>query len=264
MTFTIKRIIALTVVLAGAVTSFVILNTSPEKSSGIGVSTAGSGPGFDFQADSSEVFTPSGSQNDRLLDNKNLTDNLAKLYAQKIINDNPDGVTSSEYGDEISVFSTETANTILQEQLTQGLKFEPFKKSDLNISDTNSSARQLSYLENVSKSSKENFGSLKYNFAEILDEWALKENNEPMKDYVSRVPSQIEDLKTLAVPSELADFHLQNLNLWAKKLVIFTAIINMNNDPLKTFLAVQELPNIVQESLDLQDLIEKKYKTLKG
>jgi hypothetical protein len=264
MPLTIKKIIALTVVLVGAVTSLIILKISPEKEVGISVSTTGSGPNFNFQADSSEIFSPSVNKDNELSENRNLTDSLARLYAQTIINENPDGITSSEYGSEINVFSTETATTILQEQLGQGLTFKPFESSDLKISDNNSSINQLSYLENVGKISQKNFGNLKYNFAEMLDEWALKENNAPMEGYVSRIPNQIEDLKILTVPSELIDFHLQNLNLWKKKLVIFTAIINMKNDPLKTFLAAQELPNIVQESLDLQDIVEKKYTTLKG
>jgi len=53
--------------------------------------------------------------------------------------------------------------------------------------------------------------------------------------------NQIDDLLALKVPSQLSAWHLQNLNLWEKKLVVYKAILNLDTDPLKASLAIQQI-----------------------
>ena len=73
---------------------------------------------------------------------------------------------------------------------------------------------------------------------------------------------EMSDLLALRVPTQLSAWHLQNLNLWEKKLVVYNAILDLNNDPLKATLAIQEINNVGQENEDLQNTLNNYVKKL--
>ncbi len=265
MTLLNKKIIAFAIVTSGLLVSFFILKSPPpQRTDTTFLTTKSNNPNLDFKTAS---LVPSKTPNLKFPSppqNTNLTDKLGQAFIQAIIGPSSKSVLSSDGVTDIIVPSQESVSKILQEQLSQGLSFSQFDRNDIRVSNKTSPADQLAYLETLNYLSKKNFANLKNNFVDMLDEWALKQNNEPLKEYLSRIPEQVDDLLSLTVPSTLADFHLRNLNLWQKKLSVFTALINMNDDPLKTYLAVQEMPTIVDESLALQDFVEKKYEELKG
>lgn len=241
---------------------FIIYGPPSQKNEGVDFTVAeNSNSNLNFKTNST-ADTPTSNFLIPSVRDENLTDKLGKTYAQAIIGLNPDDPLSVNGERGLNVPSQESVNAVLQEQLSQKLSFDLFKKGDLKISNENSAVDKLTYLEKLNGLSEKNFSNLKGNFVEMLDEWALKQNNEPLKDYLLRIPKQINDILSLSVPSDLADFHLQNLNLWQKKLTAFTAMLNMNEDPIKSYLAIQELPGIVEENLTLQDFVEKQYEAL--
>ncbi len=259
-----KKTTAVLIVITGLLASFFIIKSPAKDGSGItSLTTKSNSPGLNLQQSSSKNIQ-SAQVGYPIDENQNLTEELAKIYARTIIDANSNEGLSPAEKQQAAVFSPETAGEIVERYLPQEMEITAFTDADLKIFNSNSTADQLSYLEAINNLSEKNFTNLKANFVEMLDEWALNQNNEPIEEYVSRIPKHINDLLSLAVPSGLADFHLQNLNLWQKKLTVFAAILNMNDDPLKTFLAVQELPTIVEESFALQDFIEDKYQNLRG
>jgi hypothetical protein len=57
------------------------------------------------------------------------------------------------------------------------------------------------------------------------------------------------------VPQQLKTWHLQSVNLWEKKIIVFRAILNMGSDPLKTILAMKEVDGINKETVNLQNVM---------
>ena len=48
----------------------------------------------------------------------------------------------------------------------------------------------------------------------------------------------------------------------AKKYEAFSALLNLDSDPLKTYLAFQKLPQIFEESFNLQAILEERFYTI--
>ena len=91
----------------------------------------------------------------------------------------------------------------------------------------------------------------------------LEENNPDLLNYlIKAIPSHIDDLLILEVPSLWASAHLQMLNIWQEKLAIYQAVVDMQSDPLKTYVALQQFTDVVQKDLDLQIILIQKYEEL--
>ena len=87
-------------------------------------------------------------------------------------------------------------------------------------------------------------------------------NTDGLETYAKIATNQIDDLMALETPSLWKSFHLQNLNLWYKKLSVFNAFLNLGNDSLKTILAFQRLPDIMEETVNLQSVLENRFMEL--
>ena len=76
------------------------------------------------------------------------------------------------------------------------------------------------------------------------------------------IPNFINDLLEIPAPNSMSAIHIEFLNLWQKKLTTYQAIKNMNTDPLMAYLALQQIPEIIQEDTNLQSVLIERYKEL--
>ena len=187
---------------------------------------------------------------------KNLTDRVANLYTGEIVKVNKNDSASIKNSGTLTlpsqdIFDT-TFNTILQEPLT----FASFTKNDVAISSDNSLSAKRAYfltlqttVSSQMKNSKKEIDALTVFFS--------KQDGSLLAQFLGTLNKSVNDLLKMRVPSELVLFHLQALNTFQKKLEVYNAISNINIDPVKTVVAIDEIPKIAGEIKDISVEISK-------
>lgn len=191
----------------------------------------------------------------------NLTDAFAKLYFQEMVKQNPDNFQPDQKGLKLP---TDISNLALPEdqvaQLTdQSFQIAPFEIKDIKTTNDNSTQAQLAYVKALQEINEKNFSRIENNIFDIANQWLFEQKKEPLQTIVKIIPGQIKDLLNLTVPSLWQEFHLQNLNLWQKKLVAYSALLGSEQDPLKSMMAMQQVSPLLKENLGLDKILQQKF-----
>ncbi|PIR07553.1 hypothetical protein COS46_02990 [Candidatus Jorgensenbacteria bacterium CG03_land_8_20_14_0_80_38_39] len=234
--------------------SFIVLTSSKNKSPSLNEIKISDYNSDFFQFERKPIAPPLPLGVNPLDNEKNLTENLAKIYAQKLVKRNPNGPVNNNNQSQITVPSQNLAQEVLLDKLNQKFSFPQFSRADLKINEDNSLLGQQQYVKNLWVISQKNFrDSLNpdSNIRKVIFNFIDQKDSRDLQNYINVLALQIKDVKDLAVPSSWETFHLQALNLWQKEYTILSSILNMDSDSLKTILASQELINISQEESDL-------------
>jgi hypothetical protein len=193
---------------------------------------------------------------------QNLTDLLAESYLEEVVRKNPAGPQRVNGKKTLVLPSEEIFAEALAKTKKEIGPSKLFGENDIKIINDASRAAELAYLENLNKINQKNFGEFKKSIIEILDEWITNQNGKLLEKYVSLIPAQIQDLLSLPTPIRWKQFHLQNLNLWQKKLAVYSALLNLRNDPLASLLALEQVSPVIEETMILDDTLEERFNEL--
>ncbi|MCP6720122.1 MAG: hypothetical protein KJI72_02220 [Patescibacteria group bacterium] len=190
----------------------------------------------------------------------NLTELVAQAYAKELLKNVERG--SGRVEERNLNIATPDLQQVLQEKIVQDFDFPKFNLKDIRISGDNSSENQITYMEAIDSLLRENFSGFKKDINIALEEF-FKENNPQTIHYLtSHISDYINGLLELETPPQWQEYHLQYTNLWYKKLLMYQAVLNIQTDPLKTYVVIQTLPEIIQEDLDLQSILIQRYEEL--
>ncbi len=190
----------------------------------------------------------------------NLTDLLAQLYVSKVVAQNQ-GLPPR--GGPMKVPPDTAIAEAIQEQVVQGFRYERlYTARDVRTIADASADAQLEYLTAFRAATAKNFAAIRKSIFDMVSDLATKQDDRALRAYVAAIPKQIDDLLTLRVPAPWSVFHIENLNLWEKKLEVYTALLNSADDPLKAYLALQELGSIDAENRSLQTLLNENVSDL--
>jgi hypothetical protein len=255
-----RKIIAFVIVFAGIAFFLINVSSPTPKNSGLLLGVQGRSDinsNLNFKSAESPSTNALGSLTAAVNgDNSNLTDALAQAYLQNVFSVNTDVVSNGSS----SQIALPTLN--LDQEMSQGLKFKQLGIKDIRISPDNSKENQIKYLLSLSTINEKNFKGFNLDISSVLENLLTKKDGQPLQKYLGIASRQINDLLLLPVPSAWQDFHLQNLNLWQKKIIVYGALLDQVTDPLKTVVAIQEIPDVIQESLNLQTTLEEQVKKL--
>lgn len=257
-----KTLIALLIFVSGVSASFFILakkTTTVSKNDLVVLKTnpAQTGSQFDFQRAALIDNLPPETLNNPLKEteqSQNFTENLAQAYAQKTLQENNINTKTAEKITQ-QVFDNNNFKEIIYPQLTE---------KDIKISDDNSLNAQIKYLRDFSAIGQKNFKSFNTPITTIIEQLIVSENQAPMKEYLAIAQAQIKDLAQIATPSLWKTFHLQNLNLWQKKIAVYNALLNKTEDPLKAIIAFQIINSLRIENENLQTILKNTNNDLKS
>ncbi len=253
------KIVALLILTSSLVVSLFILKT-PAKNKVFPLDSSfqeSDNPSLSFKSALKLLNQKTNSENGSELSN-NLTENLAAIYAGEIAKN----IESSGSFNESSLNPDDfDLSQILQGQ-TDLLAIPKYGLKDIKISDDNSVKNQIVYLESIDALLKENFGGFHKNLTIAIDEFFNKKDPTSLNYLVEHIPGYLNGLLTHPVPSLWQTVHLQILNLWQKKLVVYRAILDFNADPLKAYAALQYIFPIAEEDINLQTVMIKRYEEL--
>jgi hypothetical protein len=254
-----RKIISAAVLLGGLALFLIILNLPGKNGSDSPSASASNGDtydsGFEYKADQNRNSVTNPEQTaDGLSTGDNLTENLADSFSGGIFDANGE-ISQDQENPQVALPNSDAVGNAISQSLNQTLQFPIFSEKDLRIVSDDSENTRTAYLESLGKVSGENFNGLKTPISSILNEFFEKNDSSKLSKYVAIAENQITDLLALKVPRRFSAWHLQNLNLWEKKLVVYKAILGMNDDPLKAIIAMKEVNNVLQENDNLQKVI---------
>ena len=214
-------------------------------------------PLVDFSGLSQETSegTPNQAGGDSALGN-NLTDNLAKLYLGEIAKRNP----TLAGAETLTLPNESSLNELMAAQITQGIKSKTYTRKDIRISEVSGLSAERVYLESFAAITQKNFKNVSGGIDRFLGALLEKKNSEPLRKYIEAASAEIADLLALETPRSLADLHLENLNLWQKKISVYGALFDSENDPLRSFPALQSIESLFSEN----KLLDEKFSEFFG
>ena len=250
-----RRVLALFVLVAAvAMSVFILTPNRKEKDVFVINPTKNNNPSLQFESGATYLLGVSAIETkprNSEEETDNLTELLIKSYERRV----------SE--NEGSLLSDEDLSANIQESIARGLNVPWLTSEDVITSNDNSEAGQVAYTEFVDDALYKNFKEFEGETAITALQKFLEENNPDLLNYlIKAIPSHIDDLLILEVPSLWASAHLQMLNIWQEKLAIYQAVVDMQSDPLKTYVALQQFTDVVQKDLDLQIILIQKYEEL--
>lgn len=243
----------------GGLVLFVVIINLPagsgvQKSPNDAGGAVGLDSGLQYQVNQNRnIVTNPAPTGETSADANNLTDQLAQTLSQNILQAN--GSVTSNGTSTIRLPSSDYMSNALDASMNQGLQFPIFTDKDIRVGKDNSVGAQLAYINNLGKVTDNNFSGFKVSVTDMLDNFFKQNNSAPLAKYVDIAGNQVNGLLALEVPEQMKVWHIQNLNLWEKKLVVYRAILNFDSDPLKAVLAAKEVDNVITETNDLQKVL---------
>lgn len=202
----------------------------------------------------------------------NFTDLVAQLQFQKLLEQNPDSL-SGLLIDNVNA-QTQTMNRLpdlmadvnLESQewtaiAAQLIAVQSFQKKDVKTTFDDSPANQLRYLLALIENNQSRFAGFNDSILTMINQW-MAGQPQKLQRYVAVIPEQMKDLLNLPVPINLIDFHLKNLNLWQKKHQIYGALTALDQDPVKSLIALHYIERLVAETAELNAFLQEKLDAL--
>lgn len=262
-----KGLAAFVIVGLSVIVSFFIIS-SPKNSQKEGVASSflrsSNNPFLSFQSSNIKTQNPTITQKISPLKTDNLTEELASIITESIANSNPDGLKEGKKIIPPDPNLLEEKTLQFKEKAAKFLGEDVFTEKDIIITDDNSKEAQLAYLKKLDETTKKNFTGFDKSFAELFNSWLETGDPSDVKTYTKIAAAQIKDLLAIRVPSLWKPFHLQNLNLWQKKLAAYQALLETKEDPVKAMVAFKVLPQLLTETVLLQETLQKKFIELKS
>lgn len=191
----------------------------------------------------------------------NITETVAGIYLEGFFQKNQNLLGNPEALSEKLNF--DLSDLAIPENMERTvIAFNLFEKGSFPITADTGPAAQMAYLEKIGELMEKNLSSIDGNITEIIDSWLDEKNPRPLENYIESARQQISDLQKISVPANWEQFHLQNLNLWQKKIAVYETVLESGSDPLKAYVAVQMMPDIAKENDSLQKIISEKYELL--
>ncbi|OGM90387.1 hypothetical protein A2999_00280 [Candidatus Wolfebacteria bacterium RIFCSPLOWO2_01_FULL_38_11] len=139
--------------------------------------------------------------------------------------------------------------------------------NNLKISNDNSREAKNRYLEEIKKISQKHFNTVQYqNFSkEIIDEIdksCFGEDSLLINKLINIYQLIADDYLNIVVPSDWLDFHKKAVAHYKKNYLTYQFISNCSSDPIGGYLAVQSLQLLIDEAVEVQNLLNEKYKEI--
>lgn len=199
----------------------------------------------------------------------NLTEMLAKIIAGKILEENKDGLIKTGTGEPKLLMPNEQA--LLQELTVQLTNLntgslnlnQPINESDLKISHDNSKEAQIKYLEDIKKISETNFGKLNNKTAiDLLKEASITGNTSSLNNLVNVYKLIVNDYLHTEFPSSWLSFHKQVITHFQNATTIYQVLADFQNDPIKAYLAIEMVDQLITSAENIQGLLNQKVKDI--
>lgn len=190
--------------------------------------------------------------------NNNLTREIAKNIADQIREKNQNGL--NEKNGKLAI-AVPNLDTIYQETFNKYLNsdslglYPEIDAAKLNISLDNSQENQIKYLVNLRDINKNRFGEFDKQSNDILNDVFGKNDVSSTQQLIAIYENIVADYYQIAVPSSWVEFHKKILSHFISAKIVYGAIANFGNDPIKAYEAFQSISRIENSETEFQTLL---------
>ena len=256
-----RTLIALLITLGSiGVSLFVILRGGVGQSPEAAIA-AGSEPSaaLRFPASLPTVIPGNGTAAAALqFDPTNMSDLLANSFLQNIEGKNPEGPTDGT----IKLPNENTVADLIAEGATESISFKNFTERDIRVGKDDLRETQVAYLDALDRLTRQHFNSIGKTVFDAVDEFNRTGRATLFERFAATIPGYLADILALPVPPSLKEAHLAWLNLWQKKRAVYETITKAGDDPLKAYVGLQQITEIVNEDVRLQSNLIDAYQRL--
>ncbi|MEK7555548.1 MAG: hypothetical protein AAB516_01880 [Patescibacteria group bacterium] len=201
-------------------------------------------------------------------DSSNLTEMIAKVIANKVIEQNKNGLTKTETGEQ--KLAAPNQEVIIQE-LTRQLSNldsnllnpnQPINENDLNISQDNSQEAQIKYIEKISKIHQNYFWGFNKDFLAVLSDAFERNDTVPANQLANIYKNTSDDFLNLTVPSDWLEIHKRLISYFQTSEFVLRAVANYSNDPVKALMALDVIDHLLIDGKTNRELFNQKIKEL--
>ena len=192
----------------------------------------------------------------------NLTENMIGMYLDELSKRNGGMLRqdAKNGGLQLKTIPKDLAANILENGIPTEVPFVRFTEKDVRVLKDSTSDSEFAYLTAYDQLLHKHFAPLKgKTIFTGIKELSTKGTSSVLQQLVVIIPAFINELRIVSVPATLTATHLEALNLWQKKLATYKALINSVEDPLRAYIAAQNIPEIVEEDILLQAVLIRHY-----
>ena len=193
---------------------------------------------------------------------QNLTEEIGKTMASKILGASKD-LLNYKAGEELSQEEKQ-----ISDELTNQLKNknylplnQPIDEKSLKIAADSISAKKQ-YLESLTAIVQKCSGEFNKSVADVLKNVFEKNDPAPAKKLSEIYQCSYVSLINVSAPSPWLSLHKDLLVYYQNAKIIYEAISNYQNDPLKAYLAVNAIEGLIDSNNQLQTILEIKAKSV--
>jgi len=144
---------------------------------------------------------------------------------------------------------------------------QPVKETDLKISQDNSKTAKLKYFQNLDEISINRFNDPSHKITpqqttdNVIADCSVNVSALD-KELANFYPSVVKDYLNVAVPSDFINLHEKIIMHFNNAALIYQALTNCFQDPIKGYIAAQALPSLAEETITIQAALGEKYKEI--
>lgn len=196
------------------------------------------------------------------LSDENVTDKVIQKYGEELFRLNEDAVqggfaTSSP----LTPPSEEFLGSLLSGELDKSLSIPLFQIADIHVRSEKGTEESVRlYGQSFQRISDKNLAGLPAQaglstpFLSSVSLALFESKPSSLQSHIAAAKAQVDDLLGLPVPKELSSFHLELLNLWQRRFVIGSALLQ-NDDPLKNMAALNSLSDAMDKEEEVFALL---------
>lgn len=193
------------------------------------------------------------------LDNQNFTqkikNEISKEIAQEIIENNDFKIENLK-------------NKInIEEKIINSL--QDFEKSinyltieDLKISNSNTKADKINYFKKIIEQEQSFQKDINFNINEMINDFLSKKDDTKINIFLKKINEFINFYKNLEVPSSYSFLHLEIINNYLEIKLAFESLVNIEKDPLKTYIWLSKLNDIIKKTKDLEQIFKQEIEKI--
>jgi len=193
---------------------------------------------------------------------QNLTEEIGKTMASKILGASKD-LLNYKAGEELSQEEKQ-----ISDELTNQLKNknylplnQPIDEKSLKIAADSVSAKKQ-YLESLVAINQECFKNFDKSVSNVLKDAFEKGDTSSSKKLSENYNCVFNDLINTPVPSDWVSFHKDLLTHYQNCKIVYEAIGNYQNDPIKASFALDAIKELINSAEQLQTIFEIKAKSV--
>ena len=194
--------------------------------------------------------------------NQNLTEEIAKTMAAKILTAN-ENLLNYKSGEALSSEQIQISNELINKLKNQNYLSlnQEIDEKTFKIDSTNSIFIKKQYIAAIEDINHKCFAGFHKDIPEIFKDLE-KNDNSSAKNLAQVYNCAYNELENRTVPLNWVDLHKNLLNYYQNAKIIYEALSNFQEDPLKAWLASNAISELIETANKIQDILEIKAKSI--